>query len=203
MDAAVGLVQAYLRLNGFFTVTEYPVVAQTAHGGMTLTDVDVLGVRFPGAQRWVPEVGTHGRALPTDPELGSSEDKLDMIIGEVKEGEARLNRGAYALPVVETVIRRFGCCARDPAATARAVVEGRTAETVAGGGMPCRIRMVVFAGSEGEATGRYGVLPLRHAFTFLSEHLTRHRDVFLRTQLKDEVLDLMALLVKVGLPLGP
>lgn len=26
MDPAVGLVQSYLRLNGFFTVTEYPVV---------------------------------------------------------------------------------------------------------------------------------------------------------------------------------
>lgn len=202
MDAAVGLVQAYLRLNGFFTVTEYPVVAQTSHGGTTLTDVDVLGVRFPGAQRWVPERG-RGRGLPTDPELDSAEDGLEMIVGEVKEGEARLNRGAYALPVVETVIRRFGCCARDPAATARAVVEGRTAETVVGGGMPCRIRMVVFAGSQGEATSRYRVIPLRHAFTFVSEHLRRHGDIFLQTQLKDEVMDLMALLVKVGLPVRP
>jgi hypothetical protein len=202
MDAAVGLVQAYLRLNGFFTVTEYPVVAQTAQGGMTLTDVDVLGVRFPGAERWVPNE-TRGRALPADPELDSMEDALEMIIGEVKEGQARLNRGAYALPVVETVIRRFGCCARDPTATARAVVEGRTAETVVGGGMACRIRMVVFAGSEGEATGRYRVISLRHAFTFLSDHLRRHRDIFLRTELKDEVLDLIALGVKVGFPVGP
>ena len=202
MDAAVGLVQAYLRINGFFTVTEYPVVAETAHGGTTLTDVDVLGVRFPGAQRWVPERGGAGRVLPSDPELDSADDGLDMIIGEVKEGEARLNRGAYALRVVEAVIRRFGCCARDPAATARAVVEGRTAETVVGGGMNCRVRMVVFAGSEAEVTSRYRVIPLRHVFTFLSDHLNRHRDVFLRTQLKDEALDLMALLVKVGLPVG-
>jgi hypothetical protein len=41
MAGAVGLVQAYLRLNGFFTVTEYPVVVQTSHGGTPLTDVDV------------------------------------------------------------------------------------------------------------------------------------------------------------------
>jgi hypothetical protein len=169
---------------------------------MTLTDVDVLGVRFPGAQRWVP-IGEHGRALPTDPALDSVEDALEMIIGEVKEGEARLNRGAYALSVVETVIRRFGCCGRDAAATAQAVVEARTAETVVGAGMHCRIRMVVFAGSQGEPTSRYQVIPLRHAFTFVSDHLKRYRDVFLRTQLKDEVLDLMALLVKVGLPVGP
>jgi hypothetical protein len=203
MDAAVGLVQAYLRVNGFFTVTEYPVVAETSHGGMTLTDVDVLAVRFPGAQRWVPERGREGQALPTDPELSSADDGLDMIIGEVKEGEARLNRGAYALPVVETVIRRFGCCARDPAATARAVVEGRAAETVVGGGMHCRIRMIVFAGSEAEVTSRYRVIPLRHVFTFLSDHLNRNREVFLRTQIKDEAMDLMALLAKVGLRVGP
>jgi len=202
MDAAVGLVQAYLRLNGYFTVTEYPVVARTTHGGTTLTDIDVLGVRFPGAQRWIPEKG-RGRALPTDPELGLVNEGLEMIIGEVKEGQARLNRGAYSLRVVETAIRRFGCCARDPAATARAVVEGHTAETVAGGGMPCHIRMVVFAGSEGEATSRYRVILLRHAFAFVSDHLRRYGDVFLRTQLKDEVLDVMALWVKVGLPMGP
>lgn len=41
MDAAVGLVHAYLRLNGFFTVTEHPIVAQTSHGATTPTDVDV------------------------------------------------------------------------------------------------------------------------------------------------------------------
>lgn len=31
MDTAVALVQAYLRMNGYFTVTEYPVLDVTAH----------------------------------------------------------------------------------------------------------------------------------------------------------------------------
>lgn len=33
MDTAVGLVQAYLRVNGYFTVAEYPVLDATGPGG--------------------------------------------------------------------------------------------------------------------------------------------------------------------------
>ena len=48
MDNAVALVQAYLRLNGYFTVTEYPVIATRRDGTYrTATDLDVLAFRFP------------------------------------------------------------------------------------------------------------------------------------------------------------
>ena len=55
MDNAVALVQAYLRLNGYFTVSEYPVVA-TRSGGeyRTATDLDVLAFRFPNPGQLVP-----------------------------------------------------------------------------------------------------------------------------------------------------
>lgn len=198
MDAAVGLVQAYLRLNGYFTVTEHPVLADTRHGGSTLTDVDVMAVRFPGAQQWIPGRG-RGRVLPADPELGVDDGRMDMIIGEVKEGRARFNAGAYSPDVVEAVIRRFGCCTGDPAATARAVLDGDPADALAGGGMSCRVRMIVFAGVAPQPPRPYPVVTLRHIATFIADHLERHRDVFFHTELKDEVLDLMALLVKVGL----
>ena len=50
MDAAIALVQTYLYANGFFTVTEYPVLEHMASSSpRTITDVDVLAVRFPGA----------------------------------------------------------------------------------------------------------------------------------------------------------
>lgn len=40
MDNAVALVRAYLQLNGYFTVTEYPVVRRTGDGSFrTLTEV--------------------------------------------------------------------------------------------------------------------------------------------------------------------
>jgi hypothetical protein len=196
MDTAVGLVQAYLHINGFFTVTEYPIVARSRGGSTTLTDVDVLAMRFPGAQRWVPG----GKPLPTDPVLAAAEGRLQMIIAEVKEGKAQVNRSAYSLPVVETVIRRFGCCSQDPAATARAVIQQRSADTYVGHNMPCTIQMVVFGGVVEQTAARHQVISLRHVATFLNQHLTRNRDVLLQTQIKDETLALMALLIKLGVP---
>ena len=55
MDSAVALVQAYLRVNGYFTVTEYPVIASGKGGTYrTATDLDVLAVRFPHSGHIVP-----------------------------------------------------------------------------------------------------------------------------------------------------
>ena len=50
MDTAVALVQAYLNLNGYFTVVEYPVLETSRRGpARSVTDLDVLAVRFTGA----------------------------------------------------------------------------------------------------------------------------------------------------------
>ena len=64
MDNAVALVQAYLRINGYFTVTEFPVV-ESGRSGLhrTATDIDILAVRFRDAARLVPR---HGRAATRD-----------------------------------------------------------------------------------------------------------------------------------------
>ena len=75
MDTAVGLVQAYLQINGYFTVTEYPVVeAMRRQGGYrTSTDLDVLAIRFPGAGTLVPSGRPHAPEIdvfPSDPQLG-------------------------------------------------------------------------------------------------------------------------------------
>lgn len=198
MDPAVGLVQAYLRVNGYFTVTEYPIVAHTRGASRTLTDVDVLAVRFPGAGRWVPDALHGGATLASDQKLITDTDAMDMIIGEVKEGRPKFNKSAYSLPVVETAIRRFGCCARDPRGTARAVLNGKTAETHAGTGMPCRIRLIVFGAGASEMRGRYEVVSLKHVLEFLRAHLKKYSEVFAHTQLKDDTLDLVALMVKLG-----
>lgn len=49
MDNAVALVQAYLYVNGYFTVAEYPVLEALKHAGYrTVTDIDILAFRFPG-----------------------------------------------------------------------------------------------------------------------------------------------------------
>ena len=76
MDTAVGLVQAYLRVNGYFTVAEYPVLdAAGADRPRTVTDLDILAIRLNRAPGDDP-----------DPALGARPGMPDMIVGEVKEG---------------------------------------------------------------------------------------------------------------------
>src|SRR5437870_1358745 len=99
MDNAVALVQAYLHINGYFTVTEYPVVEAMKHRSYrTMTDLDILAFRFPGAERIVcveetSKLSVAERFTP-DIILGNLAERADMIISEVKEGLAELNRGA-------------------------------------------------------------------------------------------------------------
>ncbi len=197
MDPAVGLVQAYLRLNGFFTVTEYPIIAQGKQGAYSLTDVDVLAIRFPKAQHWIGGRGHEGYGFENDPALDIEPHCIQMIIGEVKEGKSKLNERAYAPSVIEAVIRRFGCCDEDPNEIARRVISLGKAETHVGD-QECRIRMMVFGGTPGSSSRDYDVLGLRHIVEYLNDFVHRHSDVFLSAQIKDESFDLMALLVKLG-----
>lgn len=189
--------QAYLRLNGFFTVTEYPIIGQGRHGAYSLTDVDVLGVRFPNAQHWISSKGHKGYGLENDPILDIEPHCIQMIIGEVKEGKSKLNANAYSPSVIETVIRRFGCCNEDPRDVALLVIEQGRAETHVGD-QQCRIRMMVFGGGPEAAASNYDAIGLRHVVGYLNDFVYRHSDVFLSTQIKDESFDLMALLVKLG-----
>lgn len=85
MDNAVALVQAYLRVNGYFTVAEYPVVEAVRYGGYReRTDLDILAFRFPGAGRLVPAGPRAGREdaliFEPDPELRCAPDRADMFI---------------------------------------------------------------------------------------------------------------------------
>ena len=111
MDTAVGLVQAYLRVNGYFTVAEYPVLDATGPGGpRTITDLDILAVRLhraPGASGTVD--------APLDPALGAG-GGADMIVGEVKEGRPHPNPAMRDPAVLEAAFTRFGCCAPEDAA---------------------------------------------------------------------------------------
>ena len=105
MDNAVALVRAYLHVNGYFTVTEYPVLEAARHGGYrTVTDLDVLAVRFPGAGRRV--LGRGGRhRFETDPALRVPADRPDMLVAEVKEGRGRFNEATLDAAVIEAALQ--------------------------------------------------------------------------------------------------
>lgn len=111
MDNAVALVEAYLYVNGYFTVTEYPVIeAASNHNYRMVTDLDIMAVRFPDAGRLILNKPDSRRMFAPDPALNCPVDCIDMIVGEVKEGRAELNRGARDPAVLRAMFVRFGCC---------------------------------------------------------------------------------------------
>ena len=107
MDTAVSLVQSYLYMNGFFTVTEYPVLELMASGEYrNLTDVDILALRLPSDGHSDPD--SSQPLIAVDPALGVDESRLDLIIAEVKEGKAELNSAGRDPAVLTAALRRFG-----------------------------------------------------------------------------------------------
>ena len=95
MDVAVSLVEAYLRSNGYLTLSEIPVFRRAATGEyLTVTDVDVVGLRLPGDVEAPGGDEDHPELLlMNDPVLELRPGLIDLVIGEVKQGEARINKG--------------------------------------------------------------------------------------------------------------
>jgi hypothetical protein len=194
VDSAVGLVQAYLRVNGYFTVTEEPVFARVGGGGFTTaTDLDILAVRFPGAGR--PMVGNgRTRAFAPDPALKCPSDQGDMLIGEVKEGRAELNGPARDAGVLAAALVRFGCCSPDRA-------DGLAQELIrqgqAGMAHGHQVRLVAFGSVVGGGPSPpYLRVGLGHLLGFLRRHLEEHWPTLGHTDLKDPSLGLLRLLAK-------
>ncbi len=205
MDNAVTLVRAYLHVNGYFTVTEYPVLEAGRHGGFrTVTDLDVLAFRFPGAGRMIPMEGTDAATpfrFAPDPVLGCPPERADMVIGEVKEGRARINENMLRPEVLEVVLTRFGCClpAHAPTLIDTLLRHGR-AITHAGH----QVRLMVFAAST-ESVGIPGCtrISLGHVVRFLQDHLDAHWDVLHHTQSKDPAFGFLMILKKALAATGP
>lgn len=192
MDSAVSLVQAYLRVNGYLTVTEMPVFRSFQGGGFgAATDIDVLAFRFPGAGR--PLLGKSQEFAP-DPEIGCPPHQADMLIGEVKEGKAEFNAAALDPKVIAAVLARFGCCKPNEAAkTAHDLVRKGRTETPHG---HCA-RLVAFGSqiNTGHRT-RYHRIALGHVLQFLKNHLAKQWKIFGNAQLKDPVLGIMLTMEK-------
>lgn len=205
MDKAVAIVQAYLNVNGYFTVVEYPVLEGAPHGGWrTATDLDMLALRFPGGGRFA-SAKTHKNmrgnlVFEPDPALGAPPDLPDMIVGEVKEGRAKFNQAARNPKVLSMALARFGCCDVDEAAniTQKLVSKGQV-ETRRGH----RIRMVAF-GSRADESDQLAerVITMGHMIDFLRNYLDEHWEALGQAQFKGEALGFLALLEKAtrGMP---
>jgi len=201
MDHAVALVESYLRLNGYFTVTEYPVIEACRHGGFrTATDLDVLAFRFPGAGCLVPSNGkapaSHRemQVCTPDPQLGGLGNEPDMLIGEVKEGRAELNEAATNPAVLRAVLTRFGCCQPEHVqAVVQTLLEKGRARTHCGH----TVRMVGFGSLPPLSRGvKYTFISLGHVQDFLETYLHDHWDLLCHAQFKDLAFGFEVLLEK-------
>lgn len=199
MDNAVAIVQAYLRVNGYLTVTEYPIVESADNGGFqTATDLDVLAFRFAHSCTLHASVGSDGYGarceIETDPALDVRAGTSDMIIGEVKEGRAVLNRAASKPGVVAAALTRFGCC--EPAHAvelAQRLVRDGQARTQHGH----RIRLMAFGSLPPEAPSRrFAVVLLGSVVDYLRQHIRRHWSQLQASESKDPGLSMLMTLEK-------
>ena len=197
MDNSVSLVQAYLRVTGYFTVTEYPVIATRARGEYrTATDLDVLAFRFPNAGRLVPgkNPSRDEDHFSVDAALQSSTEHADMLIGEVKEGRAFLNEAASDPAVLRAVLAGFGCCSRDEApGIATALLRDGQALLPTGH----RIRIAIFASVVDHVERPHQVvISLGHVVQFLRAYLAEHWKVLRHSDTKDPALGFLMTLAK-------
>jgi len=200
MDNAVALVQTYLHINGYFTVAEYPVIEAVGKEKYRMaTDLDILAFRFPGAGHLLPgKQGEEGVYTP-DPVLRCPDDQADMLVGEVKEGHAVLNRGATDPVVLRSMLARFGCCSMHDVGhlVQQLISKGRT--TAPSGHL---VRLVAFGSGAASVEGRhYDVIDLGHVVQFLQDYLRQHWEVLRHTQFKGPALGFLMTLEKaiVGL----
>ncbi len=157
-------------------------------------------MRFPHSPRQPGrEAAPVDLLLGTDPRLETFETGVDVLVGEVKEGRARLNPALTRSQTVAFGLRRVGCCPEPEVEhTARRVVDEGSAWMQMPGGVPCRARLVAFAGygmvdEPGMVTG-----PLAHCVEFITQRLREAREVAAGARFKDPVLGLFVLRAKLG-----
>lgn len=212
MHTAVELVESYLRMNGYFTVTEYqiqhPMPGQPGKYE-TATDLDLLAVRLPWAAETVlrhsqgPQEPRCEVALGDDPALGAARDLPDILIGEVKEGAAELNRRLRTPEILHAALRRVGCCPEDHIAeTAAALLRYGELTLRPPRNVACRVRLASFCGYVAEPPApAVVVITLGQMLRFIEERLAAYREMLRSAQVGDPVLSLLKLMDKLGVGL--
>ncbi len=197
MDNAVALVNAYLQINGYFTVAEFPIVEHFKRDNTKLrsaTDIDIMGFRFPHAGMITQFKNNNDSKITSiDKKLEVKNEFSDMIIGEVKEGKPKFNRNIFEPEVLRTVLLRFGCCEYSE-------VETTVSSLISKGfyDIPHRhtIRMIIFC-IENEFSYKYKTISLNHILNFLKEYINNNWEFFKTANYKDQGLGFMVTLEKI------
>ncbi|MEX2422412.1 MAG: hypothetical protein WD990_00405 [Acidimicrobiia bacterium] len=203
MDVAVNLVESYLRLNGYLTLSELEVQARNADGTYdTLTDVDIVALRFPG-DTYVAEAPAADQArllMIADAELDLSEERVDVIVGEVKQGEAVFNPSLSRPKVLQSVLRRMQWLYPEGIdGVVERLSQGGISFDPARGGGEIRTRMVAFGQS---ASSGPHTIALGHVVESLVHFMEHYDDVLRSAQFREPAPALLRLLVKAGFTVG-
>jgi len=194
------LVQSYLRLNGYLTASEYPLVeSKRGETPRILTDIDLLAVRF-GRTHGGKQPRSRGRVggpLVTDPDpaLRCPADGTDMIIAEVKQGRAFVNPATRNPEVLAAALARFGCCKPDEG---HEVVGRLLQHGVARTTEDHTVRMVLFAERGERAPRGWHWVHLDRVIGYVDEYVTSRGDFLGAVDLKDPALGWLSLLRKCG-----
>ncbi len=199
MDIAVNLVEGYLRITGYLTLSEYEVQHRDPQGRYkSVTDVDVMGVRMPGATYIGDPHTPQDCALVhlVDPVLGLEEDTVDVIIGEVKQGAAELNAGIRDHAVLHSMLRRVAWLYAEPIEDVVAGLQsGETHHSPAKGEGAIRTRLVAFGRSE---YSNENVISLSHVISTMLGFFETYEEAFRPVQFREPAPAFLRLLLKSG-----
>jgi hypothetical protein len=199
MDIGVNLVENYLRLSGYLTLSEFEVQGRGESGAFeTITDVDIMAMRLPGdLYAGDPHHGKDCRLLLIDdPELQLGEGMVDVIVGEVKQGAAEFNPGIRRHEVLHSVLRRVEWLYAEPLeSVVTALQDGLLRISPGRGGGEVRTRLVAFGRS-----------PKVDLHTISHSHMVETMlsffggmdDAFRPVQFRDPAPALLSLLLKSG-----
>lgn len=199
MDIAVNLVESYLRLTGYLTLSEFEVQQKDERGRYkAVTDIDIMALRHPG-EVYIGDPHDHPECkllLIDDPALQLEPDCIDVIIGEVKQGHAELNPGIKIHGVLHSMLRRLDWIYDDDLVN---VVEGLQAGNVhyatAKGGDRVRTRLMAFGRSE--KTDLH-TMSISHIVNTMLRFFDEHEDAFRPIQFRDPAPGFLRLLLKAG-----
>lgn len=199
VDIAVNLVESYLRLTGYLTLSEFEVQRRAPDGRyVTVTDIDVMAIRMPG-----PPVGAEPERTEEcevlridDPVLALETATVDVIIGEVKQGPADLNPGIKDHAVLRSMLRRIEWLYADPLEDVIGGLQRTEVHRSAGrGGGQVRTRIVAFGRSN---DSHETVISLSHIVTTLLSFFDAHEEALRPVQFRDPAPAFLRLLVKAG-----
>jgi hypothetical protein len=198
MDIGVNLVESYLRLAGYLTLSEFEVQGRRDDGAYeTITDVDIVAVRFPGnVYVGDPHNPDCSLLLIDDPALLLDPGCVDVIVGEVKQGEATINAGLTDHRTLHAVLQRINWVYDgDVAGVVDELGESLVSSVPSRGGGTVRTRIVAF----GQAPmTSLNVVTHTHIVNTLVAFFEEFDAAFRPVQFKEPAIGFLRLLAKSG-----